>query len=453
LNETDLIDLARRMIHTPSVTTSGTRALAELLGKEVLSSTDLVWRLEPGDDPDQVNLVAVKGLGSAPPLLLNSHLDTVPPGEVSLWTECDGDPFHPTLRGGELYGLGAADAKLDWLCKALALRRWSGRRFSRGVIFVGTFGEERGLRGARALPHHPAAAWVGEPTELRVVTRHKGLLVVEVTARATRAAPEGSVSATRIVVRGRAAHSSTPDLGENAILGALDLARRRGLRILAAHGGDAANKVPARCELDVAWQASASGSGIENTVIPKPPAPLAESLVHFLFDLASEQQRILALADLADPSFSPPGLTSNFGRVSAEGAHVEATLDFRCLPGEPPDGVIQALERFADQQRRLRRLDVRIDVVRDNPPLHTPADAAIVRASLAALAALGRPLNLGAKAGCTEAGIYAAAGIPSVVFGPGRAAGNIHSPHEHVAVTELRGAVDFYARIIAENCR
>ena len=94
-----------------------------------------------------------------------------------------------------------------------------------------------------------------------------------------------------------------------------------------------------------------------------------------------------------------------------------------------------------------------IPVERDNPPLHTPADGAVVRASLAALAALGRPLELGAKAGCTEAGVYAATGIPSVVFGPGRAAGNVHAPNEHVAVAELREAVEFYTRIIGEHCR
>ncbi|HSD09490.1 MAG TPA: M20/M25/M40 family metallo-hydrolase, partial [Candidatus Binatia bacterium] len=236
-------------------------------------------------------------------------------------------------------------------------------------------------------------------------------------------------------------------------LGALDLARRRGLRILAVHGGDAANKVPARCEIDVEAQASSTARGFETAELAKPVPALAESLVHFLFDLASEQQRILALANLVDPSFSPPGLTSNFGRLSAEDSHVEATLDFRCLPGEPPEGIIQALERFGDEQHRRRGLDVRIDVERDNPPLHTPAGAPVVRASLAALAALGRPLEIGTKAGCTEAGVYAAAAIPSVVFGPGRAAGNIHAPNEHVAVAELSGAIEFYARIIAGHCR
>jgi acetylornithine deacetylase/succinyl-diaminopimelate desuccinylase-like protein len=145
-------------------------------------------------------------------------------------------------------------------------------------------------------------------------------------------------------------------------------------------------------------------------------------------------------------------LTSNLGRLSAEGNRLEATLDFRCVPGESPAAIVEALERFADQQHKHRHIDVRIDVERDNPPLHVPGDAAVVSASLAALAAMRRPLDLAAKSGCTEAGLYAQAGIPAVVFGPGRAAGNIHAPNEHVAVAELEAAVEFYATIVREHC-
>jgi len=457
LSEPDLIDLACRVVATPSVTTSGTRLLAERLAASVLATTDLAWRLEPGDAAEQVNLVATKDLGRAAPILLNSHLDTVPPGDAALWTDCGGDPFRATVRGGELYGLGAADAKLDWLCKALALRRWNGRRFSRGVIFAGTFGEESGLRGARALlarlPQHPTAAWVGEPTELRVVTRHKGLLVVRVVARADEPAKADLRPRTRLVVRGRAAHSSTPEHGESAILRALDLARRHGLRILALDGGDAANKVPAFCQLEVLGRDMALSEELEAIAIERHAPALADSVAAFLYDLASEHQRILALATVTDSSFSPPGLTSNLGRLSAEGDRAEATLDFRCLPGEPTDAILGALERFADDQRRRRRLDVTIEVERDNPSLRTPADGAIVGLSLAALADLGRSLELASKAGCTEAGLYAAAGIPAVVIGPGRSAGNIHAPNEHVSIGELEQAIDFYDRIIGAECR
>jgi len=446
------------MISTPSVTTLGTRALAELLAAEVLATTDLSWSIDPGDAPDQVNLVATKGLGGGPPpVLFNSHLDTVPPGDAPLWTECGGDPFSPTLRDGRLYGLGAADAKLDWLCKALALRRWKGRRLSRGVIFAGTFGEERGLRGARhlvgRLPEQPRAAWVGEPTELRLVTRHKGMLVVTLRA-AARAQPDASSAPRhRLLVHGKAAHSSTPDLGENAIVRALDLARTWRARVDSIRGGDAANKVPATCEIEITCERLALPERVDELPLDASRArPLAGSLGRFLYDLVDEQRRILAVATIRDPSFAPPGLTSNLGRIAADGERMEATLDFRCVPGESPDPILAALDRFAETSRRTREVDVEVEVERDNPPLHTPADAPLVTASLMSLAAVGRPLDLTSKAGCTEAGIYAQAGIPAVVIGPGRSAGNIHAPNEHVPIAELEAAVDLYAQIVEEQC-
>jgi acetylornithine deacetylase/succinyl-diaminopimelate desuccinylase-like protein len=458
VREPDLLPLAERMIAVPSVTTSGTRVLAERFAAEVLAMTDLSWAIDPGDGPEQVNLVATKGLDAGrPPLLFNSHLDTVPPGDRALWTECGGDPFRATLRDGRLYGLGAADAKLDWLCKALALRRSNGRRLSRGVIFAGTFGEERGLVGARALlarlPARPAAAWVGEPTELRPVTRHKGMLVV--TIRATAHGRPASVSEPRkrLVIHGRSAHSSMPEHGENAILRALDFVRARRARLCAVAGGDAPNKIPARCEIDVACNELTLP---ERADLMPPDAtaapPLAASLCRFVDDLVEEQRRILAVATIRDTSFSPPGLTSNLGRISAAGQRLEATLDFRCVPGESPDPILAALDRFAKASRRNRGVDVDVTIERDNPPLHTPADAPLVAVTVAALSAIGRPGDLASKAGCTEAGVYAQAAIPALVIGPGRAAGNIHAPNEHVPVAELEAAVDLYARIVEEEC-
>jgi len=453
--EADLVDLASRIVATPSVTTEGTRVLAERLAAEILPATGLSWRIDEGDEPDQVNLVAWRDLDAEAPILLNSHLDTVPPGDPRQWTACAGDPFRPTLAEGHLYGLGSADAKLDWLCKALALRRCRELRLSRGVLFVGTYGEERGLQGARALlsrfPRRPVAAWVGEPCELRIVTRHKGMLVVTIVAIGASPAAVGAPR-TRLRALGRSAHSSTPDLGESAVLRALDLASARRLRIVGIRGGDAPNKVPATCDLDVEGAVGDLPPRVELSPAEDPEPPLDPALADFLLDLTSEQLRIVALATARDASFAPPGLTSNLGRVTASGDRLEATLDFRCVPGESSEVIVTALEQFIDRQRKLRRIRVALDVERDNPALHVPADAPVVSASLAALAEMGRSLALGAKAGCTEAGLYAQAGIPAVVFGPGRSAGNIHAPNEHVAVAELEAAVEFYARIIREQC-
>lgn len=452
-----LIDLARRMIAIDSVTSRGTRDLAAFCANEVLARTDLVVSLWEGEDPSQVNLVATRALGTRPPILLNSHLDTVPPGDPELWTECDGNPFAATVSGDRLYGLGAADAKLDWLCKALAFERLRDRPFSRGVIFAATFGEESGLRGARALlprlPERPVAAWAGEPTELAVVTRHKGLLVVTVAAQSND--PEQRAPTVCCTVHGRAAHSSMPHLGDNAILKALRLSRTHGLRIAALYGGDAANKVPARCELHIR-DASPSDGRIRSALGPDcceaSAKPLAEDLHELLLALVLEAEQIAAETALVDPSFSPPALSWNLGKVEAEGGSLRATLDFRYLPGDGADRILSRLEGFLARERRERRIEASLAIERNNPPLATPSDSLPVAWSLAALAEAGLSTELHTKAGCTEAGLYAAAGIPSVVFGPGQAAGNIHAPNEWVAISDLERAVEFYTILFEKVC-
>ncbi len=447
------IDLARQMIAIDSVTSRGTADLARFCAGLLLARTDLNVSLWEGESPNQVNLVATRALPEQPSVLLNSHLDTVPPGDFALWTRCGGNPFAATVAGEGLCGLGVADAKLDWLCKTLALERLRERPLSRGVLFAGTFGEESGLRGARALlsrlPQRPAAAWAGEPTELSLVTRHKGLLVVTVIGRAGK--PAGSEATCRVTVLGRSAHSSHPELGDNAILRALRLVRDRRLRIAALHGGDAANKVPAHCVLDLAPDAARQAISGYNWAEGS-AEPLAGGLDALLFDVVAEAEQIASSSVVEDPSFSPPTLTWNLGKVEAEGGEVRVTLDFRFLPGDDAGRIIDRLERLLARERRERQIEATLAIERNNPPLDTASDALPVAWSLAALAESGLSTELRTKSGCTEAGLYSAAGIPSVVFGPGRAAGNIHAPNEWISIPDLERAVEFYALLLTKVC-
>jgi acetylornithine deacetylase/succinyl-diaminopimelate desuccinylase-like protein len=89
---------------------------------------------------------------------------------------------------------------------------------------------------------------------------------------------------------------------------------------------------------------------------------------------------------------------------------------------------------------------------RDDPPL-PPAPASLINPALAAMAAAGLPQTVATEAGCTEAGLYASNGIPAVVFGAGRARGNIHAPNEWTSVTELERATAFYAAFVRSFCR
>lgn len=199
-------ELLAQMVRIPSVNPRGEEAPAEgELGRfvaEWLAGTGL--RVEKHEAfPGRSNIVArLPGTTAGPALLLNSHLDTV---------ETDGmtvEPFGAEVHDGRLYGRGSCDAKGCLTAFMLAVRAVarSGTPPPRDLELVASVDEEAGgggiLRFMASLPaprERYAAALIGEPTELRLVTATKGGL--------------------RFTVRtlGRASHSSQPWEGDNAI--------------------------------------------------------------------------------------------------------------------------------------------------------------------------------------------------------------------------------------------
>jgi len=115
-------------------------------------------------------------------------------------------------RGGKLYGRGTADMK-SFLALALAhVDAMRAAPLQRPVILAFSYDEEIGCLGAPSMiaelaasANRPSAVIVGEPTNMKVVSAHKGVrsFVVEVT--------------------GREAHSSLPDAGVSAVMEALKL--------------------------------------------------------------------------------------------------------------------------------------------------------------------------------------------------------------------------------------
>ena len=144
------------------------------------------------------NVVARFSAGGAKPrLLFAPHTDTVSVAGMTI------DPFGGEIREGKLYGRGASDTKGPMAAMLWALHdsRDLLPQLSHEIWFAGLMGEEAGQDGAKALAAREKFDFVvvGEPTDLDVVFKHK----VDVTAR--------------IVATGRAAHSSCPERGENAI--------------------------------------------------------------------------------------------------------------------------------------------------------------------------------------------------------------------------------------------
>ena len=100
----DVLELTRHLIARPSVTPddAGCQALiAERLQRAGFACEHL--RFGEVD-----NLWATHGVEDAPTLVLLGHTDVVPPGPREAWAS---DPFKPVIRGGVLYGRGAADMK------------------------------------------------------------------------------------------------------------------------------------------------------------------------------------------------------------------------------------------------------------------------------------------------------------------------------------------------------
>ena len=149
--------------------------------------------------PGRMNLLAVlRARGRVKQrILLAPHLDTVPAASP--------EQFEPRLTQERIFGRGACDTKGSVAAMLSAVARVAAggpRPASTEVIFAGLVDEEHAQLGARALAKcglKARLAIVGEPTELRVVTAHKGSLWLG------------------LETRGRAAHGSRPELGRNAV--------------------------------------------------------------------------------------------------------------------------------------------------------------------------------------------------------------------------------------------
>ncbi|MGH8010992.1 MAG: M20 family metallopeptidase [Candidatus Binataceae bacterium] len=443
----------KRLVGCRSVSTDGTREISALCARELFAPAGIHPQvLASGEDPRQVNLFAViRGDDpAAAPLVLNTHLDTVPPGDHALWTRCGGDPFMANVTDGRIYGLGVADTKLDFVAKALALISCGVPH--RNVYLIATFGEERGLLGAKELAAsgrlpRGALAYIGEASHLQVITAHKGLMAFELEIHFEPARLESKAFA-RIVFDGRAAHSSTPRLGRNAIRAALAVVTAHpNSEMRAINGGDAVNKVPARCELLITADPIAfpKGERIESAPLHRIPARAFAALNRFIIELENFADR----AGPAEPDYAAPTMTCNAGEVSSSECALTLRFELRPPPGLALDvassGALAIVERLAPGYPELRMTTRQL---RANPGFRSRLDGATVELAMAALAHAGLPLDQGVKAGCTEAGVYAAAGLEPVVFGPGPSTGVIHTPNEYNFLDDVDRAMRFYRELL-----
>jgi succinyl-diaminopimelate desuccinylase len=157
-------------------------------------------RLFERPDPDRPQVIAEVGEGDpdAGTLILNGHIDVVPPGDIEQWTH---DPFGGEVEGNRVYGRGASDMKSGVAAGMLALRAAHEGGVDGRVVLTCAMGEETAEPGTKTMLEEVGGDWgiVLEPTQLVVDTVGKGLAWYEV------------------AVRGDAAHASRPHLGKNVL--------------------------------------------------------------------------------------------------------------------------------------------------------------------------------------------------------------------------------------------
>lgn len=230
-------ELVRNLIELLSVrsdTNEGKKALFELVRSRL---EELGLRVVVGGAHDSPAMLASNGGGG---IAFAAHLDTVPAGDD--WTREDGE-----VEAGRVYGLGAADMKGGIAAMLAAARVLKEEEVPFALLI--TTDEEELMTGAEFLAKRPevrraSGILVGEPTDLRVAWKEKGISRLTLTAH------------------GIAAHASMPWNGDNAIMRMASLLDKLDpmlkvpdgptdeltLVVSTIRGGTRNNIVPDRCE-------------------------------------------------------------------------------------------------------------------------------------------------------------------------------------------------------------
>ncbi len=197
----DTIDWCRKLIAHPSVSMTPNMALIEEV-KAFLDGLGYETLVVLDDSNTKANLYATIGPAVNGGVILSGHSDVVPT-EGQNWAS---DPYDIDIREGKLYGRGSCDMKGFLACLLAKAETFKNADLRVPIHLAFTYDEEVGCLGVPSLveainnlPHKPAMCIVGEPTEMKVITQHKG----KYSARAH--------------FTGRSGHSSLPGEGVNAV--------------------------------------------------------------------------------------------------------------------------------------------------------------------------------------------------------------------------------------------
>lgn len=375
--------------------------------------------------------------------LLQTHLDTVDPGPFQAWKKTGFNPFDATIEDGRIYGLGSADAKLDFLCKLNAMIAFKNNsNWKLPPVLVGTFGEQTGMVGAMKLIRKnlvtPRFALIAEPTNLQLVNAAKGFACVEIRIpfsqeelqyRQDHNLRESTSTQSKIFI-GKPAHSSNPDIGESAIKKMLDylVQMPEGLATMEIDGGVNYNSVPANALLE-----------IDIFPIQSPVSTKIKKVYESIQRLEEQFKKIV------DSEFQPPHSTLNIGLIRTFEDHVLMMGNCRI-----PPRVTQAeyLAWMDFLKKRCDEIGVHFRVLDYKKPFRTPSESALLRVGLGLLENMGLSSNSTTQPSTNESSLFSRIGADCLCFGAGEREANIHTPEENVKILDLQKSQEFYTQMI-----
>lgn len=376
-----LTDFVGRLIRTPSPSTQE-EAVAKIVAEELRRiGFPQVWVDRIG------NVVAHAGNGEGPALLFNAHMDTVEVNDPEAWKHA---PFGGEIEDDILYGRGAVDMKGPLASMVYGMKLLLGAGVDiKGDLYVACVVQEEPCEGyaMRVLVEEegitPDMVVLCEPSAMQVAIGHRGRMEMCVT------------------VGGRAAHSSTPELGENAIYSAARLIF--GAEIL---GGQLASD-------SVLGQGSLAVTHIQSSTCSRNAVP--DKCVFYIdrrLTLGETEAR--ALGEIRAI------ISRERARAAVEVTEYEAT----------------SYTGYACRARSYY------------PAWIIPEDHALVRSAMSAVeeALDYRPRLIRWPFSTDGTYTMGVAGIPTIGFGPG-AESQAHAIDEHVPLEELFQAASVYATL------
>lgn len=363
-------ELLRKLIQAETTIEKGELAAAEIIWAEFnrlgIESQIDTW------EQTRANIIAqVKSTGRRPALLFACHLDVVGPGEA-IWSN---PAFGAEEKNGKIYGRGSTDMKggIAAIVTAISQIVDSGIKLQGDIIFLAVAGEETDSCGAKRFisDHDWLPELVGviipEPTDFAIVTAHRGMLWLEISTK------------------GKAAHSSSPQLGINAINSMRSVLNE-----------------------------------LEN------------------YKIAAEPHKLLGECSMSINTITGGKMLNVVPDKCSIG------IDIRTLPSLNHENIITDIEKiFTKLKSENPQFDAEVSVLRQVQPLETDSSCDFVKDFCSCLGT-----NQTKAVGFTTDGpFFASLGTLVVIFGPGKPE-LCHKPDEYIEISDVEKAVEHYKNII-----